>query len=53
MKAWLVSSLSSTVHLLWFSDYASEYDVKGLLASSVLLLCAEREAEKETPKIAF
>lgn len=53
MKAWLVSSLSSTVDPLWFSDYASEYDVKNLLARSVLLLCAERGREKETPKIVF
>lgn len=51
MKAWLVSSLSSTVDPLWFSDYAFEYDVKDLLAKSVLPLCAGRGAEKETPKI--
>lgn len=53
MKAWLVSSLSSTVNPLWFADYASEYDVKDLLAGSVLPLCAERGAKRETPEIVF
>lgn len=47
MKAWLVSSLSSIVNPLWFSDYASEYDMKGLLAGSALPLCAKRGAKGE------
>lgn len=46
MKAWLVSSLGSTVNPLWFPDYASECDVEGLLAGSVCH-CVQRGEQKE------